>query len=179
MSGCHHIRRKRYAASANSPQCRDTPGDIYLVARLAVIFRVKGAGRVSTSTGPAITLTQEPEVADERYRTRARRARQTHDLPRRRRPAPRHIQRLRQPWMQVRPLPHRLVPVPEGLASLMRIRITWNPYDRWTSHSRKHTWWPRVAHATVWLCSADSVRLWETRCIKSLKPTRNIYQAIQ
>jgi hypothetical protein len=61
----------------------------------------------------------------------------------------------------------------------MRIRITWNPYDRWTSHSRKHTWWPRVAHATVWLCSADSVRLWETRCIKSLKPTRNIYQAIQ
>lgn len=62
---------------------------------------------------------------------------------------------------------------------LLYVGITWNPFVRWTAHSRKHSWWADVAYAQVWICSDEDARYWETRCIKEQLPLHNIHQSIR
>lgn len=62
---------------------------------------------------------------------------------------------------------------------LLYVGITWNPFVRWTAHSKKQQWWPRVAYAEVWRCNDADARHWETRCIKEMRPLHNIHQAVK
>ena len=60
---------------------------------------------------------------------------------------------------------------------LLYVGITWNPFVRWTSHSRKHAWWTQVEFAQVYLCLNDrDARDWETWCIKNRHPLHNKHQ---
>ena len=58
------------------------------------------------------------------------------------------------------------------------VGITWNPFVRWTYHSRTKRWWPEVAYAKVWRCCDEDARGWESRCIKEQGPKYNIHQAV-
>lgn len=61
--------------------------------------------------------------------------------------------------------------------NLLYVGITWNPFVRWTAHSRSKGWWSEVAHAEVWRCEDDrAARDWETWCIKNHDPKYNIHQ---
>lgn len=60
---------------------------------------------------------------------------------------------------------------------LLYVGITWNPFVRWTDHSKTKAWWGAVALAEVYLCRDDrDARDWETWCIKTLEPKHNIHQ---
>lgn len=59
---------------------------------------------------------------------------------------------------------------------LLYVGITWNPFVRWTAHSKKHVWWPDVVHAEVWVCADEDARHWESRCIKGMSPVHNKHQ---
>lgn len=62
---------------------------------------------------------------------------------------------------------------------LVYVGITWNPFVRWTSHSKKHEWWAEIAHVEIWECQDNlHARHWETRCIKELQPSENRHQAV-
>lgn len=61
--------------------------------------------------------------------------------------------------------------------NLLYVGYTWNPFSRWTAHSRSKPWWHEVAHADLWHCpTTRDVRHWETWCIKNLDPKYNIHQ---
>lgn len=60
--------------------------------------------------------------------------------------------------------------------ALLYVGITWNPFVRWTAHSRSKAWWAQVAHAEVWVCADEDARYWESRCIKEQQPRFNIHQ---
>ena len=60
---------------------------------------------------------------------------------------------------------------------LLYVGITWNPFARWTAHSRKHDWWDQVSHVDIYLCANErAARELETWCIKSLYPRHNKHQ---
>jgi excinuclease UvrABC nuclease subunit len=61
--------------------------------------------------------------------------------------------------------------------TLLYVGITWNPFVRWTHHSKTKDWWPEVCHAELFTCSDNRhARDWETWCIKTLNPLHNIHQ---
>ena len=61
--------------------------------------------------------------------------------------------------------------------TLLYVGITWNPFVRWTAHSKNHDWWGRVAHVDIHQCPDNrSARDWETWCIKHLDPIHNKHQ---
>lgn len=61
---------------------------------------------------------------------------------------------------------------------LLYVGITWNPFVRWTDHSKRKSWWSEVHHAEVWLCADERhARAVETWCIRTLQPLHNIHQA--
>lgn len=62
--------------------------------------------------------------------------------------------------------------------ALLYVGITWNPFVRWTSHSRSKPWWPLVTWAEVWVCQDDEARAVEAHCIKTRHPRFNIHQAV-
>lgn len=60
---------------------------------------------------------------------------------------------------------------------LLYVGITWNPFVRWTYHSKTKPWWNLVARAEIYLCAdMDHARQEETRWIKSAGPLHNIHQ---
>lgn len=61
--------------------------------------------------------------------------------------------------------------------TLLYVGITWNPFVRWTAHSRSKAWWTQVAYAEVWVCPDRDARFWESRCIKEQRPRFNIHQS--
>lgn len=61
---------------------------------------------------------------------------------------------------------------------LLYVGITWNPFVRWTEHSKKKPWWHEVVHAEIWRCRDEDARHWETRCIKEQAPKHNVHQAV-
>jgi len=67
----------------------------------------------------------------------------------------------------------------DSAGRLVYVGITWNPFVRWTSHSRKQAWWSKVAYATVWRCSDADARPLETLCIKTLAPMHNVHQVVR
>lgn len=61
--------------------------------------------------------------------------------------------------------------------NLLYVGITWNPFVRWTDHSKTKTWWESVAYADVHLCADNrDARSWETWCIKNQNPVHNKHQ---
>lgn len=67
----------------------------------------------------------------------------------------------------------------DASGALVYVGITWNPFVRWTHHARNRPWWHQVAFATVWVCPNDDARRWETICIKTMRPSQNIHQAVR
>ena len=60
---------------------------------------------------------------------------------------------------------------------LLYVGITWNPFMRWTEHSKTKPWWESVAFADVHLCQDNrDARDWETWCIKNQSPLHNKHQ---
>jgi hypothetical protein len=60
---------------------------------------------------------------------------------------------------------------------LLYVGITWNPFVRWTAHSKEKPWWAQVARVELFVCDGNRhARQWETWCIKNLAPVHNKHQ---